>query len=325
VTTAAPEYRPLQGTDLVTSRAVLGTMTFGAQLSAEDSAIAVDLAIGSGVNHFDCANSYTEGAAEEVLGRALGTRRAEVIVSTKAFNKVRGVSGLGRTAVIAALEDSLRRLGTDYVDLFYLHQPDWGTPLEETLAAVDTLVSQGKVRFPAVSNYAAWQIAQARSIQEAAGYRSLHVSQVMYNVITRDIDQEYSAFADAYSMSTLVYNPLAGGLLTGKYSSLSESVAPGTRFSGEQYRDRYWSERQLAAARKVGVIASEAGMTPVELSLGWALGRPIVDAVILGGSSIEQLTANLAAIARGPLSAGLMDACDEVWQDLRGPLPRYNR
>ncbi|WP_150309101.1 aldo/keto reductase [Planctomonas psychrotolerans] len=325
MTSGTMETRVVTGTDLVTSRAVLGTMTFGAQLDAAESARAVDIARAAGVTHFDCANSYTDGVAEEVLGAALGRSRSEVIVATKAFNPVRGVSGLGRKALTDALDASLGRLGTDYVDILYLHMPDWQTPIEETIEALDSLVQQGKVRYPAMSNYASWQIAEARALQQVRGFAPVHIAQQMYNLITRGLDDEYAAFAEAYDMTTLIYNPLAGGLLTGKYSSVDDAAAPGTRFTGQPYRDRYWSERQFAAAAQVAAIAADAGLTPIDVSLGWALGRPLVDGIILGGSSVDQLETNLAAFARGPLGEDLMERCDAVWQELRGPIPRYNR
>jgi aryl-alcohol dehydrogenase-like predicted oxidoreductase len=313
------------GTALETSEVILGTMTFGAQLDEAASARAVDAALEAGVTHFDCANSYSEGVAERVLGRALGRRRGDVILSTKAFNPVLGVRGLDRRSITRALDDSLARLGTDYVDLFYLHQPDRSTPIEETLSALDQLVLQGKVRYPAMSNYAAWQMAQARAVQDARGFAPVHVAQMMYNVITRDLDAEYAEFARTHGVSTFVYNPLAGGLLTGKYAGTDDAVAPGTRFSGSQYRERYWSERQFEAAARVGDLAASLGLTSVELSLAWVAAQPLVDGVIIGGSSVEQLTANLDALARTTLDPDTLEQCDSVWNDLRGPLPHYNR
>lgn len=318
------EYIKIAGTSLTTSRAVLGTMTFGAQLDEDGSRRAIDIALEYGINHIDTANSYTDGASEEIVGRALGARREKVILATKAFNPVRGVQGLDRRSIRRALEDSLRRLGTDYVDLFYLHQPDWNTPIEETLAALQQLIDEGKVRYPAISNYAAWQVAEIRAIQSVSGFAPTHVAQLMYNAITRDIEQEYASFAERFDMSTFVYNPLAGGLLTGKYASISDKVDPGSRFSKAEYRARYWSDRQFAAAGTVAKLATEWSTDPVSLSLGWVLAQPTVTGVILGASSIEQLESNLAAVETefDPIWAEQLDG---VWRELRGSGPAYNR
>jgi len=311
---------------LTSSRLVLGTMTFGSQVDETDSAQMVARALDAGINHIDTANSYNDGRSEEIVGRALGSRRDEVLLATKVFNRFGSgpdEQGLSAPAVRRAIDDSLRRLGTDYVDIYYLHQPDWSVPIEETLAAMAELVTAGKVRHVGVSNYAAWQICEIRNLAERNGWPPVVVSQQMYNLIARSLEDEYAAFSEHVGLADIVYNPLAGGLLTGKHRY---DQAPGAgRFANENYRDRYWTEGQFAAVERLREVADAAGLSLIELSLRWLLSRPLVDAVLVGASSLGQLESNLAAADGPPLDEATMEACDKVWRELRGPIPRYNR
>ena len=233
--------------------------------------------------------------------------------------------GLTRAAMHKAIDASLARLGTDYLDIYYLHQPDWATPMEETLATMDELVRAGKVRYPAVSNYAAWQVAEILWICEKHGYKPPHISQPMYNLIARGIEEEFLPFCKRFGVSVVPYNPLAGGLLTGKHKQEGGTTG-GTRFDkNELYLTRYWHTDDFAAVEELRKIARAAGKTPVELSFQWLLGQPQVDSIILGASRIEQVEENLKACEGSRLDTESITRCDAVWKRLRGVTPKYNR
>lgn len=322
------EYRVLSHTDLKVSRLSLGTMTFGPQADEPAACRMVDRCLDAGINFFDTANIYNQGKAETILGKALAGRREKVVLATKVRGKMENApdeTGLSRAAIHKALDSSLRRLKTDYVDIYYLHQPDYDVPIEETLTAVDEVVRAGKVCYPAVSNYAAWQVCEILWISEKTGLKPPYISQPMYNLLARGIEEEYLPFCKRLGVSVVPYNPLAGGLLTGKHQR-DRGPITGTRFDGNQlYLGRYWHEDYFAALEELGGIAREAGLTLVELSLRWLLSQPWVDSVILGASRLEQLDENLKACEGGPLDESVTARCDAVWKRLRGVTPKYNR
>jgi len=322
------EYRVLQGTKLRVSRASFGTMTFGSQADQETSSRMVDQCLEAGINFFDTANMYNQGRAEEVLGKAIGGRRSQVIVASKVRNRMGEAPddvGLSRAAIRKALEASLKRLGTDYLDLYYLHMPDYDTPIEETLEAMDEAVRAGKVRYPAISNYAAWQVCEVLWISEKKGYQPPLISQPMYNVLARAIEDEYLPFCKRFGISVVPYNPLAGGLLTGKQSR-EQGPIQGTRFDKNAlYLGRYWHDDYFAAVDELQAVAREAGKSLVELALQWLLSREQVDSVILGASRPDQLAEDLRAFDGGRLDNATLARCDDVWKRLRGITPKYNR
>lgn len=322
------DQRQLPHTDLNVSRLCLGTMTFGSQVSEADSCAMLSAALEAGVNFVDTANVYNGGLSEEIVGRCLRGRRDQVILASKGFGAMGSpveYQGLSRSSLRRALEESLRRLQTDYLDLYYLHQPDYNTALEETLETLEELRSEGKIRHAGVSNFASWQIAQSFSLCEKNGWQVPAVSQPMYNLLARNIEQEFVAFAKEYRVSKVVYNPLAGGLLTGK-QSLESGPAEGTRFDGNQrYLERYWHPGYFQAVESLKKLSAECGRPLLEIAFRWLLDQDHVDAVILGASKIEHLRANLAASAAAPLSAEVREGCDRIWDELRGPTPAYNR
>ena len=324
------EARRIPGTDLDTSPLVLGTMTFGGQVDRAGAGRMVDQAREAGITMFDTANVYTDGESERILGEVVASFRSEVLIASKVFNATGpgpDERGLRRPAIEKALDASLRRLGTDYLDVYYFHLPDREAPLEESLEAMQDAIAAGKVRHMAVSNHAAWQIAEVRCIQDRRGWPGVHISQPVYNLVARRLEDEYAEFSQLYEMFNIVYNPLAGGLLTGKHTSPS-SPQEGTRFTGdmgEMYRGRYWNDAQLQAVHDLERIASQAGLSLLQLAFRWLLGRPAVGAILLGASSPDQLEANLAAAQGPPLGDDVQEACDEVWARLRGAAPRYNR
>ncbi|MBM3793908.1 MAG: aldo/keto reductase [Acidobacteria bacterium] len=321
------ETTQLSGTDLTVSRLCFGNMTFGGQTGEATGCRMIDYCLDRGIQFLDTANVYNQGRAEEMLGRILAGRRNRVVLASKC----RGVmgpgadeSGLSRAAMFRAIDDTLHRLQTDYLDLYYLHMPDYTVPVEESLDAMDALVKAGKVRYPAISNYAAWQVAQARAVASEKRYRPIHVAQMMHNLIARGLEEEFVPFARAYDVATVVYNPLAGGLLTGKQKR--EAPAAGTRFQGNQmYLDRYWHPAFFDAVDELTRVAEAAGRTPVSLALNWVLHHTSAASVILGASRLEQLEQNVTAATEGRLSDDTIDACDAVWNRLRGVTPRYNR
>jgi 1-deoxyxylulose-5-phosphate synthase len=317
----------LPGTDLTVSRLCFGNMTFGGQTDEATGSRIIDYCLGEGINFLDTANVYNKGVSEEFLGRILRGRRDSVVLASKcrgAMGPGTDEAGLSRKAIFKAIDQSLLRLQTDRLDIYYLHQPDYAVPIEETLEAMHELVAAGKVRYPAISNYAAWQVAQARAIAARRGFRGIHVAQMMYNLVARGLEQEFVPFAREYEVALVIYNPLAGGLLTGK--QMREAPAAGTRFDGNQmYLDRYWHPAFFDAVDELAVVAGEAGRSLVSLSLNWLLHHTTTASIILGSSRLEQLEQNIAASREGKLTDDVVKRCDEVWAKLRGVSPRYNR
>ncbi len=321
------ETRTLPHTDLTVSRACFGTMPFGSQADQATATRMIDLLIDRGVNFFDTANVYNHGAAEIMLGNALKGRRDKVVLASKVRMKMGDApleSGLSRAAILKNIDESLTRLQTDYLDLYYLHAPDWSVRIEETLEAMDRLVRAGKVRYPACSNYSGWQVVQMLWLSGQEGYQPPYISQVMYNLLARGLEQEYVAMCQEFGVSIMVYNPLAGGLLTGKHQP--QRPLPGTRFDDNKlYSDRYWHPAYFDAVDELRAAAERAGRSLIDLSLNWLLYHTATDCVILGASNMEQLEQNLEAFGRGPLAPDTLAACDAVWRKLRGLTPSYNR
>ena len=327
---AEAAYVPFGDSGLEVSRLVLGTMTFGDQTDEAGAQAQVNRALEAGINFFDTADMYSQGASEEILGRALKASKAgrdNVIVASKVYyanSDDAEDTGLSPSRILRCCEASLKRLGTDHLDLYQLHQPDTNTPIEDTLATMEQLVCEGKVRHVGVSNFAAWQICEAVHLAEWAGWAPVVSMQMMYNLLSRAIEPELLPFCRKYGLGTMVYNPLAGGLLTGKHAK-GKDPAKNTRFGLKpMYRDRFWHESLFDATAKLKAIAAATGLSLIELSFQWLLAQPDVTCVILGASTMEQLEQNLAA-CRGTLPDGVAEQCDAVYAGLHGPIPRYNR
>jgi 1-deoxyxylulose-5-phosphate synthase len=317
----------LKGTDLEVSRLCFGTMTFGKPVDQETATKMVDRCIDEGINFLDTANMYQTGVSESMLGHAMRGKRDKLIVATKVRAKMGeepDESGLSKRAIFRAIDDSLKRLQTDYVDLYYLHQPDYAVPIEESLSAMEELVKQGKVRFPATSNYSGWQVCEMQWIAGKNKFAPAQVSQPMYNLLARGIEQEYLPMAKKYDVAVIAYNPLAGGLLTGKHTEAA--IPPGTRFdNNSMYQDRYWHAENFAAVAELKKAAESAGRSLLDVSLCWLLHHTQADCLLLGASRMEQLEQNLAACEKGPVPTEVLKVCDEVWGNLRSPIPFYNR
>jgi len=303
-------------------------MTFGAQTDEPTAKRIVDTALDAGINFIDTADAYVKGVSEEILGRALKGKRHRVVLASKVCNLVGEDkykdAGLHRWHIIHGVEASLKRLGVECLDICYMHKPDRNTPIEESLAAFDTLVQQGKVMYVGMSNFASWRICQAKWVADVARYPTPVVTQVPYNLLARGIEQELLPFTGEMDVGVTVYNPLAGGLLTGKHRA-SQKPAEGTRFAlVQEYFNRYWMDSNVAAVEALAGIAEQAGKTLLELALQWLLAQSTVDSAILGVSKLEHLEQNVAA-AEGTLDEATLAACDEVWDTLRGDHFRYNR
>jgi 1-deoxyxylulose-5-phosphate synthase len=301
------EHARLGRTGLQVSRLCLGTMTFGLQ-SDESTAVAIlDRAADGGIDFIDTSDAYplggdlsTRGVTEEILGRWLRGKRDRFIVATKCFVPTGPApfdAGNSRKHIMAAIDASLRRLQTDYIDLYQLHGYDRATPIDETLGALDDLVHQGKVRYAGCSNFLTYQLVRAVGRSETLRLTRLDCVQPRYNLLFRQIEREMLPFCLEEGVGVIPYNPIAGGLLSGKHSR-SAPAAEGTRFTlgtaGGMYQDRYWHEREFDTVDELGQLAKQAGTDLVTLSVAWVLANKAVTAPIIGASRPEQLQASLA-------------------------------
>ena len=322
------EYRYLPGTGLAVSRLSLGTMMFGGQTSEEDSIKIIDCALDGGINVVDTADMYNGGLSEVAVGKALKGKRENVILATKVCNKMSddiNDRGLNRRHIIAGCEASLKRLQTDYIDIYYMHTPDYKTPLEETLDAMSQLVRDGKVRYIGFSNYASWQAADIMHISEKQNGVKPVITQNVYNLLTRGIEDELIPFCKAHKVGLTVYNPIAAGLLTGKHK-YGERPDPDTRFAQKKlYADRYWSEKNFVALDGFLKLAEECGMPIIEFAMKWIAQNDAVDSILTGVSKISQLEQNLTLLDGAPIPADALKKADEIYAELTGNRFKYNR
>lgn len=303
------KYRMLGNTGVYVSVVSLGTMTFGgAGTDLGDALGGLDLrateavvgqALDLGVNLIDTADVYSGGESEELLGKALGARRDDVIVATK-FSARTGAGpnqiGSSRLHLMRALEDSLRRLGTDHIDLYQLHSVDPVTPIDETLAALDDAVRQGKVRYVGCSNLAAWQMMKARAASERHGWARFVASQSYYSLLGRDVEREIVPMALDQNLSLLVWAPLAGGILSGKYDR-SGANEPGARRAAADYPDFPPVDPASAwdMVEALRAVATRHGVSPAQVALAWVLSRPAVTSVVVGAKRPDQLVDSAGA------------------------------
>ncbi len=319
----------LPGVDVPLSTVVLGTMSMGDTADAAASAEIFEAALELGITGVDCANGYARGTTEELIAPLVARHRDRIVLATKAGMPHPDAGGhppLSREGLRASVDGSLRRLGVDHIDLFYLHQPDRATPVAETMATVSELRTAGKIRALGVSNYSAWQTLEILQLAERLGTVRPVVGQNVYNLLARRIEDEWVEFAARYELLTMCYNPLAGGLLVRVPDEASEPArfTAGSSLA-EMYKKRYWTPELLAAVARLGTLAAEAGLTLPQLGLRWLVSQPGTGAVLVGGDQVAHIRANLAAIAQGPLPADLLAACDEVTSPLKGSMPAYNR
>jgi aryl-alcohol dehydrogenase-like predicted oxidoreductase len=300
------QYARLGDTGLVVSRLAFGAMTFGtsdgifaAVSKVADQDLANELvgkALDAGINHFNTADVYTAGQSETMLGKALGPRRKDVVISTKVgFRTAPALihQGLSRHHILESAEDSLQQLGTDYIDIYLVHRPDFLTPIDETLEALDTLARTGKVRYVGFSNWNAWRAAKAVGIQQRNGWARFRAAEMYYSLVGRDVEHEVVPFVQDAGIGILAWSPLAGGFLTGKYSR-ENPQGDGGRLSATDFipRDK---EKSYDAVDRLRMIASARGASVAQAALAWLLSKPAVASILLGANKATQLEDNLGA------------------------------
>ncbi len=292
------EYRRLGSSGLKVSEICLGTMTFGHGADEVETNRMVHLAWDAGVNFFDTANSYANGESEILLGKALKRRRRDAIIATKFFNPMGpgpNDSGMSRVHIMQAIDDSLKRLEMDYVDIYYIHHVDTQTPLEEMLRALDDLVHQGKVRYTACSNYQAWRLSEALWLSDSLNLTRFSCYQPQYSLVVRDIEQELVPLCQHKGLGIVVWSPLAGGFLSGKYKP-GEREQSGTRSAeGWAYPQRYFASNADEILQILYDVSDELGYSPARIALRWVLEQPAITSVIVGARNARHLRDNLGA------------------------------
>jgi aryl-alcohol dehydrogenase-like predicted oxidoreductase len=297
------KYRKLGHTGLLVSEVALGSMQFGGKmnmgnLGQEDTTRMVRVALDNGINLIDTADVYSLGESETLLGNALKGIRQEIVLATKVrlpmsenFNR----SGATRVNIFREVEGSLARLRTDYIDVYQVHGWDSNTPLEETLRTLDDLVRQGKVRYIGLSNFMSWQAATALGLQERLGLERFVTAQMYYSLVGRSLEFEFQSFAEYHDVGVLVWSPLAGGFLTGKYSR--DNPAPtGSRFADAGQFVPFDQEMGYHVLDAQNEVAARHGASPARVAIAWLLGRPAVSSVILAARKAQQLEDNIRAV-----------------------------
>jgi aryl-alcohol dehydrogenase-like predicted oxidoreductase len=292
------EYVRMGSTGVRVSRLAFGTMSFGGDADEATSAAMFGRCRDAGVNHFDCADVYNGGRSEEILGRLVRSCRDEVVLTSKAFfptSKDPNARGTSRYHLVRAVEGSLRRLGTDRIDVYYLHRFDDDTALDETLRAVDDLVSQGKILYPAASNFSAWETMKALGVQERRGWVRIAAVQPMYNLVKRQAEVEILPMAQAEGLAVFPYGPLGGGFLSGRYGK-GRRPESGRLVDNSMYGTRYGLPGYDETADAFCALAEDLGHHPVSLAVAWVASHPAVTAPLLGARSLEQLEPALQSL-----------------------------
>ena len=292
------EYRILGRTGVKVSSLCFGTMSFGDVADESESARMFHRCREIGINFFDCANVYAGGRSEEILGDLIAKCRDEIVLTTKVVSSAGAdinQKGASRRHIQIAVEDSLKRLKTDRIDVYFLHHYDADTPIEETLRALDDLVRQGKILYPAVSNWSAWQVMKAQGIAKYEGLARIECLQPMYNLVKRQAEVEILPLAKEEQIGVIPYSPLGGGLLTGKYMPDAKPDS-GRLVENKMYIKRYGLADYYQSAADFSAHARDCGFHPATLAVAWVMANPAVTAPIIGARNLEQLEASLAAI-----------------------------
>lgn len=354
------EYRKMGRTGLKVSAFCLGTMTFGRQVEEKESIRIIERALDAGVTFVDTADMYVNGVTEQIVGKVIKGKRDSIVLASKAGHirqmgkkygeqKISGPidlarpkaftpwpagedtgpndMGLSRKHIMQAVEGSLKRLGTDYLDIYYAHMPDYDTPLEETIRAMDDLVRQGKVRYLGCSNFRAFQLCKALWISDKYNLARWDVIQPPFNLLTRDIEYELLPLCREEGVGVCPYSPMAAGLLSAKYEQ-EKGPAEGERYSlahlGYRYNEKYWTDVNFAAIEQLKKIASSVGARLSQFALAWVLSNSAITSIVCGATSLAQLEENIGA-TDVKLSQEVLDACDDVWHTLRPPRLFYGR
>src|SRR5262245_16503813 len=299
------KYARLGDTGLIVSRLALGSMTFGTikegpfastfKLDQPGANEVVARAIDRGVNFFNSADVYAGGESERILGKAIGARRKEVVIATKVANRMGPAvieSGLSRRHILAAVDGSLTRLGTDYIDVYLVHKVDVLTPIEETIEALEDLVRHGKVRYVGFSNWPAWLAAKAIGVQRAHGWSQFRAAEVYYSLVGRDLEHELVPFCADAGVGVMVWSPLAGGFLSGKYTRANPKGDAGARLASFEFLP-HDKERGYNLIDLLQSIARKHGSAPAQVSLAWLLTRPAVSSLLVGAASAKHLDENI--------------------------------
>ncbi len=292
------DYRLLGRTGVKVSPLCFGTMSFGDIADRAESARMFTRCREAGINFFDCANTYAGGRSEEILGELIADCRDEIVLTTKVVSRTGddiNQGGASRRHIQIAVEDSLRRLKTDRIDVYFLHHYDADTPIEEMLGALDDLARQGKILYPAVSNWSAWQVMKAQGIAAQRGLARIECLQPMYNLVKRQAEVEILPMAAEEQIGVIPYSPLGGGLLTGKYSGGSQPDS-GRLLENRMYIKRYGLPDYHQTAADFSAYAEDRGLSPATLAVAWVMAHPAVTAPIIGARNLEQLEASLASL-----------------------------
>ena len=290
-------YRILGRTGVKVSSLCFGTMSFGGDADEATSSAMFKACLDAGINFFDSANAYARGRSEEILGKLTQGLRDELVITSKVSSRMGpGLNdrGLARRHMVAQVEGSLRRLQTDRIDVYFMHHFDADTPMEESLRGLEDLVRAGKVLYPAVSNWAAWQIAKAHGIAEHRGWSRFECIQPMYNLAKRQAEVEILPLARAEQIGVISYSPLGGGLLTGKYG-VGRTPESGRLTQNTNYVRRYGDQMYFDIADRFTNYAADKGLHPATLAVSWVMSHPAITAPIIGARNLEQLTPSLAA------------------------------
>lgn len=308
------------------ARLILGTMNFGGRTTRAESLAILERAFERGLYEIDTANMYSDGESEVIVGEVVRGRREQVKLTSKVgIGSLAGpAEGLSATRIHQALDESLRRLQTDYLDSYLLHSPDQKTPIDETVGAIGQELERGRIRSFGVSNYGAWRALEVVLACDRAGISRPKHGQVLYNLVLREVELEYLAFAANYGLATQIYNPLAGGLLTGRYAGTDKAPAGSRIGDSARYKKRYWSERMLSFAAELELLAKERGLSSAALAYGWAASKKAIDAVVLGPADVGQLDAALDAFAK-PLDRELLSEVERRSARFRGTDGSYAR
>ncbi len=291
------EYVGLGRTGVQVSKLCFGTMSFGDTADEATSGEMFARCRDAGINFFDCADVYSSGVAEEILGRLIAGSREELVLTTKVgsrFSDEINDGGMSRRHIMRHVEGSLRRLNTDRVEVYFIHKFDPLTPIEEAVRALDDLVTQGKILYPAVSNWAAWQVTKALGSAACENLARFECMQPMYNLVKRQAEVELLPLAQSEGIGVIPYSPLGGGLLTGKYST-TQKPDMGRIVENSMYNKRYGPQRYYEIAEAFTQHAQEQGQHPVTLAVAWVMGHPAVTAPIIGARNVAQLEPALAA------------------------------
>ena len=317
------KFRQLGQTGVQVSQLCFGTMSFGGDADADESARMFKSCRDRGINFFDCADGYSRGEAERILGRLMAGSRDELVITSKCFVPMAddiNARGGNRRHILKAVEASLDRLGTDRLDVLFMHRWDPVVPLEETLRALEKLVSDGKVLYLGASNYAAWQIAKGLGISARNGWPRFDVIQPMYSLVKRQAEVEIFPLALAENIGVITYSTVGGGLLSGKYGR-SARPDTGRLITNQEYTKRYGEDWVFDVAERYTEFASERGLHPVSLAVAWAAAHPAVTCPIIGARNVEQLEPSLNAVD--------VDMTDELHADVaalsRTPPPATDR